>query len=89
MKVEKERKKKKEFNAEGAESAEDAEKRKRRKDLTQRTQRKSTEATEKKTQEGSVKPPPHLDPDNFALAEEPAEEGLFPGFAVYFGYGFG
>jgi len=23
------------------------------------------------------------------LAEEPAEEGLFPGFAVYFGYGFG
>ena len=23
------------------------------------------------------------------LAEEPAEEGLLPGFAVYFGYGFG
>jgi hypothetical protein len=23
------------------------------------------------------------------LAEEPAEEGLLPGFTVYFGYGFG
>jgi len=41
----------------------------------------------KKNQEGPGSPGPY-EGKNW-LAEEPAEEGLLPGGAVYFGYGFG